>query len=350
MILGYKAVRQAARDWQTFSSDAPCRVPIPSEEAVRSVRQLPIEADPPLHTAFRALVKPFFMRPLQAAYVARLDALIAELLDAAIARPSVEVVREFALALQSRALTYLLDMPETAATEWISWGIHVFRDGDDESAKGSALDRYIRRTIDAARGNPGVDFFSAMTRMRHDGRPLTTDEMIGIANLTFAGGRDTIISTVSVIIGYFAAHRAALEAVYRDPKRVNAASEEFVRVITPLTHIGRVCPAPTQVGEVSVAAGERVSLCWAAGNFDETVFPDPATVRLDRPTNPHLGFGSGNHNCLGAAQARAILRSLIRQLGERTRSISVLAAEPAYDAAPEYRRQVGYRSLHVRFE
>ena len=32
MILRHADVRQAARDWQTFSSDAPCRVPIPSED------------------------------------------------------------------------------------------------------------------------------------------------------------------------------------------------------------------------------------------------------------------------------------------------------------------------------
>jgi cytochrome P450 len=350
MILGHKALRQAARDWQTFSSDAPCRVPIPSEEAVRSVRQLPIEADPPLHTAFRALVKPFFMRPLQPAYIARIDALVAELLDAAVARDTVEVVREFALPLQSRALTYLLDMPETAAAEWIGWGTHVFRDGDDESAKGSALDRYIRRTIEAAQADPGEGFFSAMTRMTYDGRPLTTDEMIGIANLTFAGGRDTIINAVSVILAYFAAHREELEGIWRDAKRVNSASEEFVRIISPLTHIGRVCPAPTTVGSVAVAAGERVSLCWASGNYDESVFPDPTRIRLDRPTNPHLGFGAGHHNCLGAAQARTILRSLIRQLGERTRAIQVLAAERALEETPQYRRWVGYRSLHVRID
>ena len=50
MILRHAAVRQAAKDWQTFSSDAPFRVPIPSEEAVRTIRQLPIETNPPEHT------------------------------------------------------------------------------------------------------------------------------------------------------------------------------------------------------------------------------------------------------------------------------------------------------------
>src|SRR5688572_24484426 len=46
MILRHEDVRRAAKDWKTFSSDAPFRVPIPSEEDVRSMRQLPIETNP----------------------------------------------------------------------------------------------------------------------------------------------------------------------------------------------------------------------------------------------------------------------------------------------------------------
>ena len=60
MILRHEDVRRAAKDWKTFSSDAPFRVPIPSEEDVRSMRQLPIETDPPDHTAYREIVEPFF--------------------------------------------------------------------------------------------------------------------------------------------------------------------------------------------------------------------------------------------------------------------------------------------------
>jgi hypothetical protein len=65
MILSHDGVRKAARDWQTFSSDAPFRVPIPSEESVRGMRQLPIETDPPLHGEYRELVEPFFQRAKQ---------------------------------------------------------------------------------------------------------------------------------------------------------------------------------------------------------------------------------------------------------------------------------------------
>ena len=55
MLLRHADVRKAAKDYQTYSSDAPFRVPIPSEEAVRSIRQLPIERDPPEHTGTEPL-------------------------------------------------------------------------------------------------------------------------------------------------------------------------------------------------------------------------------------------------------------------------------------------------------
>lgn len=348
MILGHRAVRQAARDWETFSSDAPCRVPIPAETAVRSVRQLPIETDPPQHKAWRDLLKPTFMRPVQPAYIARIDALIASLIDDALTRPEIEVVRDFALPLQSLALTYLLGMPESEAEVWIGWGTHVFHDGEDSAGKGSVLDRYIRAKINDAQDCPGDDFFGAMTSMSFDGRPLTTDEMVGIANLVFAGGRDTVITVVAAIINCMADKRPVLDWLCADPKRIAVAVEEFVRVTSPLTHIGRVCPREIEVGPHRVASDARVSLCWASANFDETVFDAPEELRLDRMPNPHLGFGSGHHSCLGAAQARTILRSLIAGLGERTGAITVRDEAFQHESYGPLQRQAGHQRLLVR--
>ena len=187
MILGFKPVREAARDWEKFSSDAPFRVPIPREEDVRTVRQYPLEVDPPFHAEYRAIAEPFFKRPLQPEYIARMGALIEELLKGAIARPEIEIVREFAIPLQSRALTYLLNMPESEAEVWIQWGTHVFRDASGVS-KGAEMEAYSNQLFDAAEANPGDDFFSALTRATFEARPLTRDEMLGYANIAFAGG------------------------------------------------------------------------------------------------------------------------------------------------------------------
>src|SRR5450631_950564 len=97
MILRRADVREAAKDWQTYSSDVPFRVPIPSEEEVRTMRQLPIETNPPEHTEYRAIVEPFFQRAKQADVIAKVEALIGEVLTQALSRKSLEVVSDFAL-------------------------------------------------------------------------------------------------------------------------------------------------------------------------------------------------------------------------------------------------------------
>ncbi len=347
MILRHEDVRRAAKDWKTFSSDAPFRVPIPSEEDVRSMRQLPIETNPPEHTEYRDIVEPFFRRPKDAEVAAQVEALVERMLDEAISRPSVEVVREFALPLQSRALTYLLNMPESEAEVWIGWGTHVFRDGDSGSRKGAALETYLNAQLDRAEKSSGEDFFSALTRATYQGRPLTRAEMLGYANLTFAGGRDTIIHTVSSVIAYLAGHPEALDYLRADPSRVIHASEEFFRMISPLTHIGRVCPVKTEVHGATVEPKGRVSLCWASANRDPEAFEAPEEMRLDRKPNPHLAFGIGTHVCLGAPHARLITRALLLALARKVGEITVVKAVERVEREQSYTRTMGYESLVV---
>jgi cytochrome P450 len=348
MILRHADVREAARDWKTFSSDVAFRVPIPSEEEVRTTRQLPIERNPPEHTEYRAIVEPFFQRAKQPEVIAKVEALIAEKLSEALERESIEIVNEFALPVQSRALTYLLNVPESEAQTYSSWGIHVFKVTGGPFKKGIVLEDYLHAQFDRALANPGEDFFSALTKATYCGRPLTREEMMGFGNLTFAGGRDTIIHSISSIIAWFGGNPEALEYLRQDPRRIVHASEEFFRVFMPLTHIGRVCPVDTNVHGVPVKAGGRVALTWAAANFDETVFEAPEEVRVDRKPNPHLSFGFGPHLCLGAPHARLIVRSLLQALSERVARITVLEAKEHIEHEASYERLNGFESLKVR--
>lgn len=344
MILGFKEVREAARDWEKFSSDAPFRVPIPREEDVRTVRQYPLEVDPPIHAQYRKIAEPFFNRPTQPEYIERMGHLIEELLTDAMARDSIEIVREFAIPLQSRALTYLLNMPESEAGIWIGWGTHVFRDASGVS-KGGEMEAYSNELFDRAQANPGDDFFSALTQATFDGRPLTRDEMQGFANIAFAGGRDTIINTVSTILAYFAAHPASLDELRDEPKKVVVAGEELIRYATPLTHIGRLCPVDTDVYGVEVKADHLISLCWASANFDDTVFDNPETVKLDRKPNPHISFGQGIHNCMGAAHARLIVRTLLTKLSALAANVTLISETRNIETEAAYTRANAYEEL-----
>ena len=350
MILRHEDVRRAAKDWHTYSSDAPFRVPIPSEEDVRSVRQLPIEVDPPEQTDYRKLVEPFFLRAKQPAFVTRVEELTDRLLAGALSHDSIEIVEGFALPLQSKALAILLDVPESEADLFISWGIHVFHVADGERGvhKGAALERYLNEQFDRVAANPGDDFYGVLTKASFHGRPLTREEMLGFANLMFAGGRDTVIYSVACAIGYLAERPEALEFLRADPDRIVLASEEFFRAYMPLTHIGRVCPVDTDVHGMQVKAGERATLCWASANLDEEVFEAADEVRLDRKPNPHVSFGFGAHLCLGAAHARTVMRVLLGLLCRRVSRIELISKRDRVEHTPAYDRPLGYDSLVVR--
>ncbi|MFK7851778.1 MAG: cytochrome P450 [Akkermansiaceae bacterium] len=348
MILRHADVMAAAKNWDRFSSDAPFRVPIPSEEDVRKVRQLPIETNPPEHTEYRAIVEPFFKKPRDKGFIAKIHSLIGSLLDGLISAGTVEVVGRFAVPLQSRALAHLLGLPQTEAEEWIGWGTHVFRDVLEGNSDGTAVDAYIARQLDKEKETSGDDFFSALKSATFRGRNLTREEMAGFANLTFAGGRDTVIHSVSSVIAYFAENPDALDFIRADPKRAVLATEEFFRVVSPLTHIGRVCPEETDVHGAQVPADGRVALCWASANRDPEVFDSPDEVRLDRKPNPHIAFGAGAHFCLGAAHARLIIRELLKHLAASVGEIQIVGSIPNIDEAEIYRRQIGYEQLEVK--
>lgn len=351
MILRLKDLRKAAKDWKQFSSDHPLRVLIHSEAHVRSVRQLPIETDPPDHTDYREIVEPLFRRPTEPAYIEDMEALVDRMVKEALAQGVLEAVEGFALPLQSRALTRLFGMPESEAEEWIRWGIHVFLFQEKQREDGkNFLEKYTAKQFARAEENPGEDFFSILNRAEFRGRPLTLEEKQGFANVAFAGGRDTVINTITGILGYFAEHPEGLDFLREDPDRIPAATEEFVRFISPLTSIARSCPHGAQVGDHSIPPGGRAALCWPSANRDGQVFQDPDKVILNRCPNPHVGFGFGTHTCLGAAQARLVIRSLLKSLCRQVHSVKKISEVWNIETESSYTRRTGHHSLTIRLQ
>ena len=341
-VLGLKDLRKTVKDWQSFSSDHPFKVVPHTEEKMRSMRQIPIEMDPPDHTDYRALVEPFFKRPNNPEYISDMEGLITSMVNEVLMADQVDAVHEFALPLQCRALTRLLNVPESEADIWKEWGLHALTEGE-------GLEEYTAEQFAKAEEKPGDDFFSMLNQVEFRGRKLALEEKQGIANVTFAGGKDTVINVVSSVIVYFAENREVLKILVENEKNINTACEEFIRYVSPLTAITRTCPQGAKVGEQDIPAGSRVGLCWPSANRDETVFEKADEVVLDRAPNPHIGFGFGIHNCLGAPQARLIIRSLLKSLSEQVKSIDLISVVPRIEKEESYTRQVGYDHAIVKF-
>ena len=63
----------------------------------------------------------------------------------------------------------------------------------------------------------------------------------------------------------------------------------------------------------TIREGDDVCLFYPSANRDEEVFEDPFEFRIDRKPNPHLGFGIGEHFCLGSHLARLEIRVFLEE-------------------------------------
>lgn len=353
MVLGLKDVRKCAHNWKTYQSGAkPGRIVIPSEVNIRETRQIPFEVDPPEHKTYRDLIEPWFKRPLEADYQEQLTGIIEGVFNDVLQQPETEVVSQLALVLQSRALTLLLNTPMSDSETWINWGTHVFRsdttalDGD----KAAILYDYIEAQIERAEQSPGNNLYSLLLQSKVMGKPMTKEQIKGVMILTFAGGRDTVINMVTNTIGYFAEHPEDLHRLRDEPSIINKSVEELIRYFSPLTQMGRVATEDASICDHAVKADTRISLCWASANRDERVFENPNDVVLDRKLNPHVAFGFGTHNCLGATHARQILQTLLSVMINKLDSIAIVDSKDNIETLGEFKRKVGFDHLTVQFK
>ena len=350
MVLGHKDVRKCAFDWKNFQSGAvPGRIVIPSEVNIRDIRQIPFELDPPKHTAYRSLLESWFKRPLEVDYEQRLEVLVDEALSNVLEKVSFDVITDFSLPLQSNALTLLLNTPIDEAETWISWGTHVFRSDETalDSSKATVLFDYLDEQIDAAEKNPKQDLYTVLLNSKVEGRNLTKEEIKGVMILTFAGGRDTIINTVTNTFAYFAGNPEKLHYLAENPTMIPVAVEELIRYFSPLTQMGRVVTEDTNVCGHAVKKDSRISLCWASANRDEKVFENPNTVQLDRKNNPHVAFGFSHHKCLGATHTRQLMKVLLTKMASKKIKINILSAKEKIEKLGDNQRKVGFDSLEV---
>lgn len=95
------------------------------------------------------------------------------------------------------------------------------------------------------------------------------------------------------------------------------AIEELLRVFTPFHAVSRTVLRDVELAGQSLKGGERVLLCWVSGNLDETEFPNPDKVDVDRANKRHMSFGLSRHYCIGADAVRLEFRTMLEQILRR---------------------------------
>lgn len=323
-IRGYDAVRSAAKDCKTYSSD------LLGDRDVRTYRQLPLEADPPRHTLFREALQPLFMRSAVAPHIPAFAGEARRLIGEVTRRGGGDVVLDVALPYTIGCLGAVFNRPQDVE-EWISWGPDVWtaeayargavtaeskrahreRDYNIPSQRsGATLQAYMDRVLAVAEeryaaGEPDTDIWDRVARLDIDGAHPSREEMQGMASVLLAGGRDTVIKLISGIVWHLLKTPADREFLVANPGRSNAAIAEMVRYLSPLQKIERLHDG------LDGGPPEYVLLNFASANHDPEFWTEPGQLDIHRARHPHLGFGAGPHSCLGMTLASQEARTFL---------------------------------------
>ena len=121
----------------------------------------------------------------------------------------------------------------------------------------------------------------------------------------------------------FIQHQSELRRLQSDMGMLKGAIEEVTRWTSPIIHFGRTATQDYQLRDKTILEGQSVALYYPSANRDEEVFEDPWTFKIDRKPNRHIGFGVGEHFCLGAHLARMEMEVAYRHLLPRIAEIEL---------------------------
>ena len=131
--------------------------------------------------------------------------------------------------------------------------------------------------------------------------------------MTFLGGLDTVRGVIPMIALELDAD-PALEQRLRDPNRVRNDLDELIRLLSPVTLMGRTVMRYCEVSDAKLKAGDRVLVFFGSASRDAERFDNADVLEFDTPRPAHASFGLGVHRCLGMHLARLQLEIAFDEL------------------------------------
>ena len=332
VVTRYDDLKHASRNPQIFSSwlggttvrDMP-------EENLQHSRALMLNMDPPQHAKYRRLVQRGFTPRVIQALEPHIRELATQIVDRVAARGECEFVSEIAAELPMQVICELMGVPEEDRQAVYSLSNRLIG-GDDPDYSSSITDglqasiemfMYAAKLSERARRAPGTDIISTLVSADVDGEKLSELDFNSFFLLLAVAGNETTRTATSQGTRLLAEHPEQRERLLRDRSLLPTAVEEIVRYTAPVMYFRRTVMQDTELHGQTMRAGEKITMWYPSVNRDEAVFPNPDAFDVGRSPNEHLGFGVGEHFCLGASLARLELLIIFEELLRRLPDIQL---------------------------
>jgi cytochrome P450 len=335
----YRDVLAVLTDTTHFSSRAHLRVAPWSQPSM-------ITADPPEHQRLRNPLQAAFTKRELRGWESRVTGLIDDLFDEYLATsapgaPS-DIVDGFIWHIPSVVIAEMMGIKPGDRDEFHHWtedivaGVGAVVDPSDaarvrqaraDEASGK-MHRLLTEELARRRSQPTDDLLGQAIAANNNGA-ISDDEMIATAVLLLMAGNDTTAKLLAQCVVKLRQFPDQRRLVARDPTLIPAAIEEVLRYEQLSGSFPRlVLGGPIEVGEEEIPNDVIVWAMTTMANHDPEVFDRPDQLDVRRVKSAaHLGFGYGEHLCLGANLARIEVRLGLERILRRFPEYEVLGYE-----------------------
>ena len=310
----------------------------PLEEEMRGFPPTLIQMDPPVHGDFRQQISRRFTPRMLKKIDEPIEKIGREIVEKLYERGdegSCDFVEEVSAPLPIAVIAWLLGVPESDWNMLFDWTNRTIGAGDpDYQVEGQTpretamaaqveLFGYFSKMIEERRKNPTDDLVSVFIAAEYEGRRLTDMEVLSWCFIIVVAGNETTRNGTTGGMLAFIENMPELRRLQQNMDLLDSAVEEVVRWSTPIIHFARTATRDYPLRDKVIREGDSVALFYPSANRDEEIFEDPFEFRIDRDPNRHLGFGVGEHFCLGAHLARLEMRVAYKYLLPRIEDIEL---------------------------